>query len=86
MKILNERLDALERDNIEDEEGVNESDLYDEDEDVSIILLSLNFVGSCGATKKAERIITSQVTVILLILVDFGIFVALCFLFLSLQK
>lgn len=69
MKILNERLDALERDNIEDEEGVNESDLYDEDEDVSIILLLLNFVGSCGATKKAERIITSQVTVILLILV-----------------
>ena len=36
-QILNERLDALERDNIEDEEAFNESDLYDEDEDDLVV-------------------------------------------------
>lgn len=33
-KILNERLEALERDNYDEEETVNESELYDEKEDV----------------------------------------------------
>ena len=33
-KILNERLEALERDNYDEEEIVNESELYDEKEDV----------------------------------------------------
>lgn len=34
VQILNERLEALERDNFEEEEVVNENDLYDEEEDV----------------------------------------------------
>ena len=33
-KILNERLEALERENYDEEETVNESELYDEKEDV----------------------------------------------------
>ena len=66
MKILNERLDALERDNIEDEEAFNESDLYDEDEDVAAKLY-IHPLGSCGSTKKAERILSSEISVILLV-------------------
>ena len=68
MKILNERLDALERDNIEDEEAFNESDLYDEDEDVAAQLF-IYHVGSCGSTKKTERNISSEISVLLLTLV-----------------
>ena len=64
LKILNERLDALERDNIEDEEAFNESDLYDEDEDVAAQLF-INHIGSCGSTKKTERNISSEISVIL---------------------
>lgn len=66
MKILNERLAALERDNIEDEEAFNESDLYDEDEDVAAKLYT-HPLGSCGSTKKAERILSSEISVILLV-------------------
>ena len=62
MKILNERLDALERDNIEDEEAFNESNLYDEDEDVAAQLF-MNHIGSCGSTKKTERNISSEISV-----------------------
>ena len=36
-QILNERLEALERDNYEEEEYVNEADLYDEEEDVVML-------------------------------------------------
>ena len=68
MKILNERLDALERDNIEDEEAFNESDLYDEDEDVAAQLF-VNPIGSRGSTKKTERNISSEISVLLLTLV-----------------
>ena len=68
LKILNERLDALERDNIEDEEAFNESDLYDEDEDVAAQLF-IYHVGSCGSTKKTERNISSEISVLLLTLV-----------------
>lgn len=70
MKILNERLDALERDNIEDEEAFNESDLYDEDEDVAAQLF-IYHVGSCGSTKKTERNISSEISVLLLTLVHY---------------
>lgn len=34
IQILNERLEALERDNYEEEEFVTEADLYNEEEDV----------------------------------------------------
>lgn len=34
MQILNERLEALERDNYDEEETVNETELYNEQEDV----------------------------------------------------
>ena len=70
MKILNELLDALERDNIEDEEAFNESDLYDEDEDVAAQLF-IYHVGSCGSTKKTERNISSEISVLLLTLVHY---------------
>ena len=35
-QILNERLEALERDNYDEEECVNEADLYDVDDDVAV--------------------------------------------------
>ena len=64
MKILNEQLDALERDNIEDEEAFNESDLYDEDEDVAAKLF-MDPLKSFGSTKMTERNISSEISVIL---------------------
>ena len=51
LKILNERLDAFERENIE---AFNESDLYDDDEDVAAKLY-IHPLGSCGSIKKEER-------------------------------
>ena len=67
MKILNERLDALERDNIEDEEAFNESDLYDEDEDVAAQLF-INRIGSCGSTKTTKRNFSSEISVFFVLL------------------
>lgn len=62
-QILNERLEALERDNDEDEDTVNEADLYDEEEDVLLVCFCY-ITGSRGTSKEAKRVSTYQVTVV----------------------
>ena len=56
-------MEALERDNDEDEDTVSEADLYDEEEDVRLVCFCY-VTGSRGTSKETKRISTYQVTVV----------------------
>ena len=56
-------MEALERDNDEDEDTVNEADLYDEEEDVLLVCFCY-VTGSHRTSKKTKRVSTYQVTVV----------------------